>query len=225
VRRIGLPGKSDGRWSNDGRWSFDGGWSCCQALWLRLDGKILFLGIWRRGSHSGYDFELAIRHIDVELTALFDLHREGLRRFLLSLGLAPQDAEEVVQETFLALLEHLRADRPRDNLRAWIFQVGHNRALKLRAGQWRWSPELSGEWADGRWNAEEQLVFEEQQRQLQAVFAALAPRDRACLSLRAEGFRYREIASILGISLGSVAQAMERGFARLKAAATSGVRA
>jgi RNA polymerase sigma-70 factor (ECF subfamily) len=36
----------------------------------------------------------------------------------------------------------------------------------------------------------------------------LPQRDRACLALRAEGFRYREIADILGISLGSVAASM-----------------
>lgn len=162
--------------------------------------------------------------IDVELTALFDLHREGLRRFLRSLGLAPQDADEVAQETFLALLQHLRAEKPKDNLRAWIFQVGHNRALKLRAGQGRFAPEFVGEVADGQRNPEEQLVFAEQQRQLLAVFAALGPRERACLSLRAEGFRYREIAAILGVSLGSVAQAMEKAFSRLKVLAGSGVR-
>jgi RNA polymerase sigma-70 factor, ECF subfamily len=168
---------------------------------------------------------LTTHSTDAELAGLFDQHREGLRRFLLSFGLSGQDADEVVQETFLALLQHLRADKPRENLRAWIFQVGHNQALKLRAGQGRYAPELSGEWADGRWNPEEQVVFEEHQRQLQAVFSALPPRDQACLNLRAEGFRYREIGQILGISLGSVAQAMERGFARLKAVADSGVRA
>lgn len=176
---------------------------------------------------------MAISPIDFELTALFDLHREGLRRFLRSLGLVPQDADEVAQETFLALLQHLRADKPKDNLRAWIFQVAHNRALKLRAGQYRaeqrrWSPEpgsgLGSEVAGGQWSPEEQVLFAERRRHLLAVFAALGPRERACLSLRAEGFRYREIATILGVSLGSVAQAMDRAMARLKVVAGSAVR-
>lgn len=159
---------------------------------------------------------MTITSIDAELTALFDLHHDALRRFLGSLGLTPQDADEVAQETFLALLQHLRAAKPKDNLRAWIFQVGHNLALKLRAGQWRCWPEPGREIADSQSNPEEQAALEERQRRLIAVFSALSPRERACLGLRAEGFRYREIAHILGISLGSVAATMERALARLR---------
>ena len=43
-------------------------------------------------------------------------------------------------------------------------------------------------------------------------------RDRHCVCLRAEGLTYRDIASTLGVSLGSVAKAMVRAIARLTAA-------
>jgi RNA polymerase sigma-70 factor (ECF subfamily) len=33
---------------------------------------------------------------------------------------------------FLALFHHLRAGKPRTNLKAWVFRVGHNLALKQR---------------------------------------------------------------------------------------------
>jgi RNA polymerase sigma-70 factor (ECF subfamily) len=51
--------------------------------------------------------------------------------------------------------------------------------------------------------------------QLQAVLRALPEQDRCCLHLRAEGLRYREIASVLGISLGSVSIALARSLARM----------
>mgnify|MGYP003487913716 CR=1 FL=1 len=70
--------------------------------------------------------------LESEVTALFDQYRNPLFRFLLSLGLPVADVEETIQEVFLALFKHLRAGKPRDNLRAWLFQVGHNLALKLR---------------------------------------------------------------------------------------------
>ncbi len=44
---------------------------------------------------------------------------------------------------------------------------------------------------------------------------ALPEQDRACLALRAEGIRYREIAEILGVSLGTVALSLERSLAKL----------
>jgi RNA polymerase sigma-70 factor, ECF subfamily len=47
------------------------------------------------------------------------------------------------------------------------------------------------------------------------VVRAMPEQDQCCLSLRAEGLRYREIARVLGISLGSVANSLERTLSRL----------
>jgi len=44
---------------------------------------------------------------------------------------------------------------------------------------------------------------------------ALPEQDRCCLSLRAEGLRYREIAEVVGISIGSVAASLEKSLSRL----------
>jgi RNA polymerase sigma-70 factor (ECF subfamily) len=64
-------------------------------------------------------------------------------------------------------------------------------------------------------NPEQQLSFGERQSRLLAVVTSLPETDRSCLSLRAEGLRYREIASVLGISLGSVSISLKRSLARL----------
>jgi RNA polymerase sigma-70 factor (ECF subfamily) len=47
----------------------------------------------------------------------------------------------------------------------------------------------------------------------------LPEQSRCCLYLRAEGLRYREIAEILDMSLGSVANCLERSLARIARAA------
>jgi RNA polymerase sigma-70 factor (ECF subfamily) len=39
--------------------------------------------------------------------------------------------------------------------------------------------------------------------------------DRLCLQLRAEGLKYREIANVLNISLGSVHKSLSRALSRL----------
>ena len=149
-----------------------------------------------------------------EAAELFDANRAALHRYLLSIGIASPDCDEIVQETFLALFQHLSREKPRDNLRGWLFRVAHNHALKLRTRTSR-SAELLDLHPDPLPNPEQRAVLQQRQRRLLAVVRALPEQDRECLSLRAEGFRYREIAEILGISLGSVANAMARSLDKL----------
>jgi RNA polymerase sigma-70 factor, ECF subfamily len=149
--------------------------------------------------------------LDEQVAGLYALYRAPLFRFVQSLGLAPADTEEVVQEAFLALFQHLRAGKPRDNLRAWLFQVCHNQALKIL--QRKPPPPLE----PAPLPTPEHIAIESQRRRrIAAVVRALPEQDRACLALRAEGLRYREIAGILKISLGSVALSMERALARIQ---------
>jgi RNA polymerase sigma-70 factor (ECF subfamily) len=55
-----------------------------------------------------------------------------LLRYLSSFGVSVPDGEELIQESFLSLFKHLRAGKPRENLRGWLFRVTHNLALKER---------------------------------------------------------------------------------------------
>jgi len=72
------------------------------------------------------------------------------------------------------------------------------------------------EWAvDPSPNPEARLVNSQTQERLLAVLRALPEPARMCLSLRAEGLRYREIAQVLGMSLGAVSLSVARSLARL----------
>jgi RNA polymerase sigma-70 factor (ECF subfamily) len=62
---------------------------------------------------------------------------------------------------------------------------------------------------------EQALIEGQTQSHLLSVVQALAEQDRRCLLLRAEGLRYREIAAILEISLGSVSSSLARSLARI----------
>jgi len=50
---------------------------------------------------------------------------------------------------------------------------------------------------------------------LHAAMARLSPQELQCLHLRAEGFRYREIAEILGIATKTAAEFLRRGIKKL----------
>ncbi len=167
------------------------------------------------------------QELELEVVALFDQHRSRLLAYIAAIGVAGQDGEEIVQEVFLALFRHLRMGKSRRNLRGWIFRVAHNLALRQREADQRWRLRIEADQETDRapdptLNPEEQLLASQRQSRLLSVVSALPEPDRLCFNLRAEGLRYREIAEVLGISLGSVSLSLTRTVARLMRADANG---
>ena len=176
------------------------------------------------GAHAGAGREPAAIPADVEseVLGLFDLLRDSLLRYAMSFGISVDDGEDVLQETFLALFRHLMAGRSRGNLRSWLFSVVHNQALRRRTtNQSRdrihdADPAVCEGVEDRAPSPEAEVLFTERQARLRAVWRALGETDRWCLQLRAEGLRYREIAGVVGISLGSVSASLARSLERME---------
>ena len=161
-----------------------------------------------------------------EVVSLFDQLRDRVLRYVISFGLPVQDAEDIVQEVFLALFQHLQHGRSRRNLRAWTFRVAHNQALKRRTQARNEVQETADQgvrWSacvlDKNPNPEDQAAASQRQQRVLAAVSALPEQDRRCLILRTEGLRYREIAAVLDISLGAVSLSLERSLTRLARAA------
>jgi len=155
-----------------------------------------------------------------EVLGLFDQFQRPLLRYARSFGLSAHDAEDVVQEVFLALYRHLLQERSRRNLPGWLFQVAHNLTLKqcrTRRHGWRLQTAASTdtEPVDRAANPEERMADAERHGRWTRVLHALSERDRQCVLLRAEGMTYRDIAAALDVSLGTVAKSMTRALARL----------
>jgi RNA polymerase sigma-70 factor, ECF subfamily len=159
--------------------------------------------------------------IEEEIVGLFDELRDRLLRYVLCFGLCSADGEEIIQDAFLSLVQHMKWRRSSQNLRGWLFRVVHNQALKRLYGNERHRFRVDSGVSeievhpDPNPSPEDQAAFSQRQARLLAVLQALPERDRQCLRLRAEGLRYREIAEILGVSLGSVSASLARSLARL----------
>ncbi len=159
--------------------------------------------------------------LELEVLTLYDSLRLPLLRYSISFGLSAADGEDIIQETFLALFHHLRKGRSRDNLRGWVFRVTHNLALKRRQFHRSQSVVISAEtyqpeeYLSSEPNPEQIALEGERRAGLLAIFKALSENDRLWLQLRAEGLTYREIAHVVGVSLGTVANSLARSLSRL----------
>ena len=164
--------------------------------------------------------------VEARVLHLFDLLRNRLIRYLLSFSVAPADSEEIIQEAFLALFQHLQAGKSDENLHGWLFRVVHNLGLRRRRDDRRDLDHISSSSMpqehlapDPAPNPEEELSSQQTRARLLAVIDALQEQDRRCLILRAEGLRYREIAATLDMSLSSVSASLSRSLAKIGRAA------
>jgi RNA polymerase sigma-70 factor, ECF subfamily len=170
---------------------------------------------------AGVSLSTKASRIEKEVMRLFEEFRDPLLRYSLSFGLPIHEAEEVIQEVFLALFRHLHLGRSRKNIRGWLFRVAHNLTLKQRLSNQtsvRRTVEdgnVAEKHVDPAPDPEELLSAAQRRSRLLAVVRALPENDQHCLRLRAEGLRYREIATVLGMSLGAVSISLTRSLARL----------
>ena len=152
-----------------------------------------------------------------DVLRLFHEHGGAIYRFCRSTLRSESDAEDVVQDTFLKLLQHLESRGDRSNLRSWLFTVAANGCRDRGRWRSRWLP----------WRAEDDRRVaapaqdQDDIRSARRALRALAPRDRVLLSLRASGLSYREIATATGIRENSVGRLLARAVDRWKKARKS----
>src|SRR5688572_8438996 len=103
------------------------------------------MGMTESARHNGSDSQPGIpdKRIEVDSRAplspaesefareLFERHRLSLRRYLTGLVPTREDANEVLQETFLRLLRQPSFEQLRENARAYLFQTATNLARDL----------------------------------------------------------------------------------------------
>ena len=134
----------------------------------------------------------------------------------------PHDAEDVVQQTFLSLVEHLRDFREESAVAAWVLRIATNHALKLlrkRRGLPTVPldthpggpdegyadvphPEFIAPWRD---DPADLAARSEVRALIDRALSELDAKYRAAFVLRdVEGFSVRETADLLGISEANV---------------------
>lgn len=184
-------------------------------------------------SSSATDKELVERACDGDgdaITLLVERYSPRLHRYLTRLVGRPEQAEDLLQDTWLRVMEKLdsfRIDRP---FAPWLYAVARNRAidiLRRQSRQGRKEPHYRAEdgtftdpldlVADPAPSALDELSERDLLGHVQKTLAALPPELREVLSLRFEAqFRLDDIARVLRLPSSTVKSRLYRGLEQLR---------
>ncbi len=158
----------------------------------------------------------------IQVIELYDQLRAPLLGYLISIDLMPQEADDIIQDTFLQLHRFLGSNGKLKNPRSWVFSVAHNLATNLRKRERRLisangelEPSIDRENGATNPSPEDIFLHNERFRCLEVALSQLTEHQQACLQLRAEGLRYREIAEVLGMKVSAVSETLKRAVLRL----------
>jgi RNA polymerase sigma-70 factor (ECF subfamily) len=150
----------------------------------------------------------------VAFDELVERYQSPLRRFLYGLVQDYELAADLCQETFLSAyrtLPRLKLEKDLD-LSSWLYTVALNQARGAlrRRRILRWVPFVSAS-HDRAASSPDIATVVAIRDELRTILERLPVDQRACLLLHADGFRYAEIAQMLGCSLPAVKLRIFRG--------------
>jgi RNA polymerase sigma factor (sigma-70 family) len=143
--------------------------------------------------------------------AFMDAHRDDVWRFLAAVA-GPQDADDCLQETFLAALRAYPELKRADNLKGWVMTIAYRKAIDTHRSRRRHPvpvasvPEIAGG-----------AGASESDGELWDAVRTLPPMQRAAVAYRyVSDLPYRDIAAALSCSEESARQNVRLGLRRLR---------
>lgn len=173
---------------------------------------------------------------DEQYQAAFEDYFESVLGFFLRKGFSREEAEDLTQETFLRVYQSIGGFRGEASLKTWIVQIATNtwrNEIRKRRADKRGGSEISLEeevekresiradrplpgWEKGSSGALDEILVEEGKRKLRDALENLPPRMRNCVLLRIQDLKYREIADLMEVSIGTVKAQLSVAQERLK---------
>ncbi len=143
---------------------------------------------------------------------LCEKYRQPLLRYLTGLLSSPDDAEDIVQETYARLLQAKSLDPAESRVRGYIYKIATNlaydrfRARRIRGTQVAFE---ESELPDGNLEPDRIAYFGQGLEIIKQTLVEIRPRSRQVFLLRAsDQLTYQEIAVRLGISTRTVEREM-----------------
>ena len=161
------------------------------------------------------------------LAVLMERHYRRIYRVALSYLRDPDEALDVVQETFVKAFQNAARWDARAEVGSWLTRIGINQAIdryrRVRRRRQSEQPledgaaDHDGRWSDGGPSPERQVLGHELGARLAGALRGLPERQRAIVVLRHyDEMTLEEIADTLGVSLGTVKSSLHRAIHRLR---------
>jgi RNA polymerase sigma factor (sigma-70 family) len=176
-----------------------------------------------RGLEDGQLVQLVAERDDGALEALYD--RYGKAAYSLARRILTDEllAQDVVQEVFLSLWRNARQfDAGRGTVATYLLSMTHHRAVDVvrreeNLRRRRTSDEVLEFEPDPAPGVEAEAEAAERRAEVRAALAQLPPAQREALALAYfGGYTQREVASLVGVPLGTVKTRMAAGMRKLK---------
>ncbi len=168
------------------------------------------------------DDMLVARALEGDLGAfnqLVEAYQDLCHSLVVRLVPDPDQAADAVQEAFFSAYRNLRSYRG-PSFRGWLTRIAVNAAMDLQRARKRRPASPYPELEDDSWqppagpeaDPEAIATATERGRALAAALGAIAPDQRTAIVLYdVEGYDYAEIATMTGVSLGTVKSRIHRG--------------
>ena len=166
------------------------------------DPDVALLERLRSGDSTAFD-ELFLRHYATVYRVLYGV-----------VGNA-QEAEDLAQETFIALYRQPPRLDGSGSVGAWLYRVAVNRAYNALRSKQRMQRRLVWAEPEQQSNPQEEYLRREERERVQTALARLPERTAKLLLLRHAGLAYAEIAAALQVapsSVGTLLVRAERAF-------------
>lgn len=155
------------------------------------------------------------------LRLLYERHAKGVMRLLARLTSDRTVAEEVLQDTFLAVWRHYDGYRGQASVRSWLYGVARRRAHDTLRGRSIQLTEIDERYdvVEREAGPEERALASAEVDDVARAMRELPGHLRVVIELVAgEGMGYTEVSAVLGIPVGTVKSRMSHARQQLAAA-------
>jgi RNA polymerase sigma factor (sigma-70 family) len=143
---------------------------------------------------------------------LLDSYREDVYRFLVA-SAGREEADDAFQETFLSAMRAYPRLEHGDNLRGWILQIAHRKAVDSHRARGRRPLPV----AEAPEEAAPERAAPDGEPPLMQAVRALPPKQRGAILCRSLlGLDYDEVAAALGCSEPAARRSVHEGLKRLR---------
>jgi RNA polymerase sigma-70 factor (ECF subfamily) len=155
------------------------------------------------------------------LEALLERHQAQVYRFGMKMCRDPEDANDVLQDTLLAMARNVRDFRGASSISTWLYTIARSFCIKKRRRS-KFAPDRersldtevaldAARLADPAVSPDEAIAGKEVEHALEQAIGALEPIYREVLLLRdVEGLTAPEVAEVLGVSVQAVKSRLHR---------------